>query len=92
MLSERLRVSSDVFGTMPETIDADWIDDLEALEERLRKFTKPKERADPFRARYANGLIDAGGQWNEAVRVLAREDVAATLSRGWAEQKPAARA
>lgn len=87
VLSERLRVTSDVFGTMPETIDADWIDDLEALEERLREFTKPKERPDPFRSRYANGLVDAGVQWSEATRVLAREDIAGRLSIGWADQK-----
>ncbi len=87
VLSERLRVSSDVFGTMPETIDADWIDDLEALEERLREFTKPKERPDPFRSRYANGLVDAGAQWSEATRVLAREDIAGRLSIGWADQR-----
>lgn len=89
VLSDRLRVSSDVFGSMPETIDADWIDDLEALEERLRDFTKPKERPDPFKTRYANGLLEAGSTWTEASRVIAREDIATRLSAGWAEQKAA---
>jgi superfamily II DNA/RNA helicase len=87
VLSDRLRVSSDVFGSMPETIDADWIDDLEALEERLRDFTKPKERPDPFKTRYANGLLEAGSTWTEASRVIAREDIATRLAAGWAEQK-----
>ncbi len=91
VLSDRLRVSADVFGSMPDTIDADWIDDLERLEDRLRDYTKPKERPDPFKARYANGLADAGGHWNEASRVLAREDIAVRLSSGWSEMKVGAR-
>ncbi len=87
VLSDRLRVSADIFGSMPETIDADWIDDLERLEERLRDYTNPKERPDPFKARYANGLADAGGHWSEATRVLAREDISSRLSSGWTELK-----
>lgn len=85
VLSERLRVSSDIFGTLPETIDADWIDDIETLVERLRDFTNPKERADPFKTRYANALIDDDTRWAEAARVLAREDIEQRLSAGWAE-------
>ena len=87
VLSERLRVSSDIFGTLPETIDADWIDDIETLEERLRDFTNPREKADPFRSRYANGLIQDDSRWSEAAQVLAREDINQILSAGWAEQK-----
>lgn len=87
VLSERLRVSSDIFGTLPETIDADWIDDIETLEERLRDYTNPREKADPFKARYANDLIQDDTRWNEAAQVLAREDLNQMLSAGWAEQK-----
>lgn len=87
VLSERLRVSSDIFGTLPETIDADWIDDIETLEERLRDYTNPREKADPFRARYANDLVQDDTRWNEASQVLARSDIDQMLSAGWVEQK-----
>lgn len=83
VLSERLRVSSDIFGTLPETIDADWIDDIETLEERLRDYTNPREKADPFKALYANNLVADETRWNEAAKVLAREDIEERLSTGW---------
>jgi superfamily II DNA or RNA helicase len=83
VLSERLKTTHDLLGTMPETIDADWIEDIENLEERLRTYTNPRERNDPFKARYANALIEDETRWNEASAVIARHDVEDLLSRGW---------
>ncbi|AWI62468.1 hypothetical protein AB395_00006846 (plasmid) [Sinorhizobium fredii CCBAU 45436] len=82
VLSQRLKVSSDIFGTMPETIDADWIDDLEQLEQRLREYTVPRKRFDPFEARYAANLLEDDG-WAAAEAVLARSDVERRLAAGW---------
>lgn len=86
VLSERLRTTHDLLGTMPETIDADWIEDIENLEQRLRTYTNPRERADPFKARYANALIEDDTNWSEASSVLARHDVEEFLSRGWTDR------
>lgn len=82
MLSERLKLSSDIFGTLPETIDAGWIDDIEHLQERLRSYTVPRRRWDPFEQRYG---ADLGGDegWSKVSGVLARNDVEAVLSAGW---------
>jgi superfamily II DNA or RNA helicase len=84
VLSERLKTGHDLLGTLPETIDDEWIADIENLEERLRDYTNPRERADPFRAKYANALIDDDGRWNETTAVLPREAINAALSTGWA--------
>ncbi|MAO03348.1 MAG: DEAD/DEAH box helicase [Citromicrobium sp.] len=86
VLSERLKTTHDLLGTMPETIDADWIEDIENLEERLRTYTNPRERSDPFKARYANALVEDETHWDEASAVLARHDVEDMLSRGWASK------
>lgn len=83
VLSERLRTTHDILGTMPETIDADWIENIENLEERLRTYTNPRERADPFKEKYANALIEDDSRWTEASAVLARHDVEVVLSTGW---------
>ncbi len=83
VLTERLRTTRDLLGTMPETIDADWIDDIERLEERLRSYTNPRERADPIKMKYANALIEDEAEWQEAVSVLARHDVEDMLASGW---------
>lgn len=87
VLWERLRTTHDLLGTMPETIDDDWIQDIENLEERLRDYTNPRERADPFRTRYANALIADDGRWEEATAVLARHDLEEILSTGWGLRK-----
>lgn len=89
VLSERLRKSSDIFGTLPETIDAEWIDDIETLEERLRAYTIPRKRFDPFEARYSAELL-APDDWAAASAVIARSDVEALLGVGWARPRPAA--
>jgi superfamily II DNA/RNA helicase len=82
VLSDRLRISSDIFGNLPETIDAGWIEDIENLEERLRAFTVPRKRWDPFGSRYSEGLLDEDG-WSSACDVLVRSDVERLLSDGW---------
>ncbi|MCH4894425.1 hypothetical protein GO308_15005 [Sphingomonas sp. SFZ2018-12] len=86
VLSERLRKSSDILGTLPETIDADWIDDIETLEERLRAYTVPRRRFDPFEARYGTDLLEPD-TWAAASEVLARSDVEALLSNAWSTLK-----
>ncbi|MGI4880724.1 MAG: hypothetical protein ACRYG4_24940, partial [Janthinobacterium lividum] len=65
------------------TIDADWIEDIETLEERLRDFTAPKERFDPFKTKYAASLAEEHDNWRAASAVIARGDVERILSTGW---------
>ena len=88
VLRERLRKSNDILGTLPETIDADWIEDIENLEERLRAYSTPRKHFDPFKARYADGLLNED-DWVTASEVLARVDVEALLSAAWTSLKTA---
>lgn len=83
VLSDRLKVSSDIFGTMPETIDAEWIDDIESLERRLREYTVPRKRFDPFENRYTAELLTDGFRWDEVSAVFARSDVEQALTAAW---------
>jgi hypothetical protein len=87
VLSERLRTSHDILGTMPETIDDEWIQDIENLEDRLNDYTNPRERADPFKTRYANALTADDQRWEEASAVIARHDIEELLSSGWGARK-----
>lgn len=86
VLSERLKKSSDIFGKLPETIDAEWIDDIETLEERLREYTIPRKRFDPFETRYSADLL-APDDWAAASDVIARSDVEALLGTGWSNPR-----
>lgn len=82
VLSDRLKNTSDILGTLPDTIEADWIEDIENLEEKLRAFTVPRKRFDPFEARSSGDLLDDDA-WASASKVFARNDVESLLSAGW---------
>jgi hypothetical protein len=47
-LSSRMRDRFDIFGTLPDVIDDDWIDDEEKLEEELKNYTNRRARANAF--------------------------------------------
>ncbi|MER9651507.1 phospholipase D-like domain-containing anti-phage protein [Mesorhizobium sp. M0199] len=84
VLSDRLKVSSDIFGTLPETIEAEWIDDIESLEKRLREYTVPRKRFDAFEQRYSADLATDDHKWEEVSAVFARSDVEKALATAWA--------
>ena len=83
VLSQRMKDRYDLFGSLPDTIEDDWIEDIEHLEERLRQYTERKKRANAFELRYANTVQPEGPGWELCERVLARRDVVERLSEGW---------
>lgn len=85
-LSERMRNRYDIFGTVPDVIEDDWIEDIERLDEKLKEFTRRRERANAFDMRYAADVEASDERWELCERVLARVDVIENLSRGWAER------
>lgn len=88
-LSERMRNRFDIFGTLPDVIDDDWIEDEEKLDERLREYTERRKRANAFDLRYAGDVTPKGERWELCEKVLARHDVKQRLSRGWGERERA---
>ena len=60
-LSERMRNRFDIFGTLPDVIEDDWIEDEEKLDERLREYTERRKRANAFDLRYAGDVTPKGG-------------------------------
>jgi hypothetical protein len=79
----------DIFGTRPDVIDDDWIDDEERLEEELKNFTNRRARANAFDLRYAGDVVPKDERWELCEKVLARNDVKKRLSRGWGERERA---
>jgi hypothetical protein len=47
-LSSRMKDTYDIFGTLPDVIEDDWIDDEEEFEEQLKNFTERRSRANAF--------------------------------------------
>jgi superfamily II DNA or RNA helicase len=85
-LSSRMQDRYNIFGTLPDVIRDDWIEDIETLGEKLREFTTKKKQANVFDLRYASSVTDDDNRWELCERVLARTDVTKRLSLGWGER------
>ena len=83
VLSRRMKNRYDLFGSLPDTIDDDWIDDIENLEEQISQFTEQKRRANAFDLRYGHTVMPAGPGWEMCEKVLARRYVVERLGVGW---------
>lgn len=82
-LSERMRDRYDIFGSLPDVIEDDWIENIEELDERISEFIEKKKRANAFDIRYSDTVDPSGEPWEKCSTVLSRKDVVERLSRGW---------
>ncbi|MGI3212638.1 helicase-related protein [Roseovarius tibetensis] len=84
-LSERMQDRYDILGSLPDTIESDWIEDIEKVEEELRNFTRPESPADVFSLRYGDFLdLDEGEKgWEVWTKVVARRDIEERLMQPW---------
>jgi superfamily II DNA or RNA helicase len=82
-LSRRMKDRYDLFGSLPDTIEDEWIDDIENLDEYFSQFTLKKRRANAFDLRYGKTVMPEGPGWEMCEKVLSRRDVVERLSLGW---------
>jgi len=82
-LSQRMKDRFDLFGSLPDVIDDDWIDDIENLSLKLDAFIANKKKANAFDIRYSDTVDPKGEPWEKCTEVLSRQDVTTKLSRGW---------
>ena len=74
----------DLFGGLPDTIEDDWIESEELLEEMMDKYVHLRQKArDAFEMRYKETIDPDGNRWELCSRVLARKDVIERLSVSW---------
>lgn len=86
VLSRRLKDKFDIFGSLPDTLDDDWIDDQERMEDELDKYIERRQAAkNAFEIRYqTHESVDPGkDRWELCSRVLARTELLERLSEGW---------
>jgi len=83
-LSQRMKDRYDIFGSLPDVIEDDWIDDIEHLDEKLSEFIEKRQAAkSAFDLRYGDTLDPEGEPWEKCSKVLSRRDLEEALSRGW---------
>jgi superfamily II DNA or RNA helicase len=83
-LSQRMRDRYDIFGSLPDVIEDDWIDDIEHLDDKLSEFIEKRQAArSAFDLRYGDTIDPEGEPWEKCSKVLSRRDLEEALSRGW---------
>jgi len=83
-LSRRLEDRYDIFGGLPDTIEDEWIQDIERLEEQMdRHIHLRKQAVDAFDVRYQATIDPEANRWELCSRVLSRQDVRDRLSESW---------
>ena len=83
-LSRRMKDKYDIFGSLPDTIEDEWIEDIETLEGKMDEYMHLREKArDAFEIRYEEKLNPDESRWEECTRVLARRDIEERMSKPW---------
>jgi len=83
-LSRRMKDRYDIFGGLPDTIEDDWIESIEKLEEMMDKYIHLRRQAlDVFEMRYQTTIDPDRDRWELCSRVLSRRDIVDRLSIPW---------
>jgi hypothetical protein len=82
-LSERMKDRFDLFGSLPDTIEDEWIDQVETLDEKLDEYICAQKRVNGFDIRYNTNLDAEEDEWRNCAEVLSRRSIDALMRRGW---------
>ena len=84
VISRRMRDRYDIFGSLPDSIEDDWIDSVEELGDRMDEYIHLRDQArNAFEVRYHETIDPDKDRWELCSRVLARRDIVDKLSVPW---------
>jgi len=84
VLSERLHDTYDIFGSLPDTIDDEWIEDEEELKNRINEYMHERKKAqDAFTVKYRETIDPEAHLWERCASVLSRRDIVSKISEPW---------
>ncbi len=84
VLSRRMKDRYDIFGGLPDTIEDEWIETVEKLEQMTDEYIHLRQHAhDVFEMRYQQTIDPDKDRWELCSRVLAKRDVIQKLSEPW---------
>jgi superfamily II DNA or RNA helicase len=84
VLSRRMKDRYDIFGGLPDTIEDEWIEDVEKLEKMMDEYIHLRQKArNVFEMRYQRTIDPDRDRWELCSRVLSRRDVVERLSIPW---------
>jgi superfamily II DNA or RNA helicase len=84
VISRRMKDRYDIFGGLPDTIEDEWIENVEDLEKRMDEYVHLRGQArNAFEVRYQETIDPDRDRWELCSRVLARRDIVDRLSAPW---------
>mgnify|MGYP003394587837 CR=1 FL=1 len=84
VLSRRMKDRYDIFGGLPDTIEDDWIENVEELDKRMDEYIHLRDQArNTFEVRYQETIEPNRERWDLCSRVLSRRDVMNKMSEPW---------
>jgi SNF2 family DNA or RNA helicase len=86
-LSERMRDRYNLFGSLPDTIKDEWIEDIETLGEKMDEYINAQKEATGFDLRYTTTMAPSEKDWRDCSEVLSRRDFAELMSNGWSDSR-----
>ena len=82
-LSERMKDRFDLFGSLPDTIKDEWIDDIEHLGELMDQYINAQKQETGFDLRYNATMRPTDNDWRNCAQVLSRRDFETLMRKGW---------
>lgn len=82
-LSDRMRDRFDLFGSLPDTIEDTWIENIETLDEKLDEYIEAQKRVNGFDIRYNTNLDADEDEWRNCAEVLSRRSIDTLMRQGW---------
>jgi superfamily II DNA or RNA helicase len=82
-LSERMRDRYNLFGSLPNTIKDEWIEDIETIGEKMDEYISAQKEATGFDLRYKTTSAPSDKDWRNCTEVLSRRDFAELMASGW---------
>jgi superfamily II DNA or RNA helicase len=84
VLSKRLKDKFDIFGSLPDTIDDDWIENAEKLDEMMNQYIHMRQQTRNIFDERAEAMLSPNEErWELCERVLSRRDVVERMSEPW---------
>lgn len=84
-LSERMKDRYDLFGSLPDTIKDEWIEDIEDLDQKMDEYITAQKEATGFDLRYRATSEPSDDDWRDCSEVLSRRDFMELMTSGWSK-------
>jgi len=82
-LSDRMKDRFDLFGSLPDTIEDQWIENIEFMDEKLDEYIDAQKRVNGFDIRYNTNLDAQEDEWRNCAKVLSRRSIDTLMRNGW---------